>query len=278
MIRIRSVLYKITFVFILGGIPVSGFGQLILGARGLGIGQAATALPNYEWSVFANPALIDGQKMSIGFYGLRNYGFAELTDIAAFATVPTRFGVPAVGFHRYGDHLFNETSIRVGYKNSWRNLHFGVIANYNQISFGANYGSGGALGINVGVAAEITNGLWIGARSKNVNMPQYKGIREDLPRELALGLSYDLNSSAVFAFDIVKDVRFPVSDRFPVSYRGGLEIKVIDELKGRVGVTTNPTTYAFGLGYGREHWQVNLAVQKHTLLDFSPGMDMIIYF
>lgn len=272
MIRIRSVLYKITFVFILGAIPVSGFGQLILGARGLSIGQAATALPNYEWSVFGNPALMNSGKISVGFYGLRNYGFAEITDIGAFASVPTRAGVPAIGFHRYGDHLFSETNIRAAYKNSWQNLHFGFAAGYNHISQGAGYGSGGAFGFDVGIAAEITEGFWLGARSKNINMPQYDGIQEELPRELALGLSYNLNSAALFAFDVVKDVRFPVS------YRGGVEIKVIDELKGRIGITTSPQTYSFGLGYGKEHWKVNLAVQRHKHLDFSPGMDMSFYF
>src|SRR5690554_2213768 len=118
MIRIRIILYKITFVLILAGFPFSGFSQLILGAKGMGMGQAATALPEYEWSVFANPALINGHSTSIGFYGLRNYGFAEITDVAAFATVPSKFGISVVGFHRYGYFLFNETSIRAGYKNN----------------------------------------------------------------------------------------------------------------------------------------------------------------
>lgn len=272
MIRIRTLLFKITFGFILAGIPVAGYGQLILGAKGMAMGQTATALPDYEWSVFANPALISQQQRTVGFYGLRNYGFAEITDIGSFASQPTAVGVFALGFHRYGDHLFNETRLRAAYKNHWRNLHFGVVVNYNHIAFGGVYGSGGAIGFDAGLASEITNGLWFGARATNLNMPHYTGLDEELPRELAVGMSYQLNAAALFSFDVVKDVRFPVS------YRGGLEIRVIEDLKGRVGISTEPQTYSFGLGYGKALWQVNLVVQKHAFLGFSPGMDLMVFF
>lgn len=238
----------------------------------MGMGQAATALPDYDWSVFVNPALLNSHKTAIGFYGIRNYGFVELTDIAAFSSIPTKFGVAAVGFHRYGDNLFTKTTIRAGYKNSWNNLHFGVSANYNQINFGGDYGKGGAIALDAGLAAEIVKGLWLGARSMNISMSKYDGIDEDLPKEIAIGFSYQLNELAVFAFDVVKDVAFDAA------FRGGIEVNIIENLKGRVGVTDKPSTYSAGFGYSKDKWEVNILVQKHTHLDFSPGMDMMIYF
>jgi hypothetical protein len=274
MIRIQPLLFKISLVLIFGVMSSPAYSQLIMGAKGLGMGQAATALPGYDWSLFSNPALLNGNDTSVGFYGLRNYGFAEITDMSAMASMPTGYGVAALGFHRYGDNLFNETRIRLGYKNEWQMLHFGLVANYNHISFGANYGSGGALGLDVGIAAEITDDLWVGARSTNVNRPeyQYQSMNEYLPREISIGLSYGLNELAILAFDMVKDVRFPAS------YRGGLEISVIENLKGRIGVTTEPLSYSMGFGYGMDQWDINFAVQKHELLGFSPGIDFMIYF
>ncbi|MEX2362501.1 MAG: hypothetical protein WD597_02710, partial [Balneolaceae bacterium] len=165
-----------------------------------------------------------------------------------------------------------ETRIKIGYKNGWRNLHFGAAFNYNHISFGADYGAGGAIGIDAGIAAEITPELWIGARTTNVNQPKYSGIDEDLARELAIGFSYNLNELALFTMDVVKDVQFAVS------YRGGLQVKVIEDLKGRIGITTAPVTYAFGLGYGKALWEVNFAMQKHSYLGFSPGLDLLFFF
>ncbi len=272
MIRIQRVLYKILLVFIFGCFTMPAFAQLSMGAKGLAMGQATSALPGYDWSLFSNPALTSNVQTAVGFYGLRNYGFSELTDMSAIGSVPTKFGVTSLGFHHYGDNIFNETRVRLGYKNEWNLLHFGIALNYNHISFGDDYGSGRAIGIDVGIAAELTDNLWIGAKSTNVNKPTYKGIREDLPRALAIGFSYGLNERALFAFDVVKDVDFITS------YRGGLEIGIVEHLKGRLGISTEPLTYSMGFGYGVKRWDVNVAVQKHELLGISPGVDFMLYF
>lgn len=274
MIRIQYLRNKISLVLIFGlfAVPVSG--QLTMGAKSLGMGQATTAVPGYDWSLFSNPALTSNEKITVGFYGLRNYGFPELTDMSALGSIPARFGVSSLGFHRYGDSKYNETRIRFGYKNIWQELHFGVALNYNHISFGGTYGSGGALGVDLGLAAAITSKLWIGAKATNINRPEYEyqTMEEYLPRELGLGMSYQLNEIALFAFDVVKDVKFPVS------YRGGVDVKIIEDLRGRVGITTKPLTYSMGFGYGKERWDANFALQKHQYLGFSPGLDFMIYF
>ncbi|MFP8489060.1 hypothetical protein ACKGJO_08145 [Gracilimonas sp. Q87] len=272
MIRIQDILYKITFGIILVLFSVPVHGQIIMGAKGLGMGQATMGVHDYQWAIFANPAMMSKRQTTVGFYGLRNYGFTELTDMAAAATVPTKFGVAGFGFHRYGDDLYNEMRVRVAYKNEWQLLHFAITGNYNHISFGGNYGSGGALGVDVGIAAELTEDLWIGARSTNVNKPKYPDINEELPRDIIIGFTYSFNEIALFAFDVAKDVRFPVS------YRGGIEVHIFEGLLGRVGVTTEPLSYSGGFGYGQEMWGINFAVQKHELLGFSPGLDITLKF
>lgn len=272
MIRIQHILYKITFGIILALFSLPVHGQLIMGARALGMGQASMASDQYVWAIFANPAMMNYESISIGFYGLRNYGFSELTDMAAVATLPTKFGLVGFGFHRYGDNLFNEMRARLAYKNTWQLLHFSVAGNYNYISFGGTYGSGYAIGIDVGIGAELTEELWIGARSTNINKPEYQSILEELPRDIIIGFAYQFNDLALFAFDVAKDVRFPVS------YRGGLEVNIFQGLTGRFGVATEPLSYSGGFGYGLDLWEINFAVQKHELLGFSPGLDLTFKF
>lgn len=254
------------------GIPTSVFPQISMGARGVALGHATTALSNHDWALFSNPALLNSKTPRLGFYGIRNYGFAEITDISAFGSAPTKFGTGALGIHRYGGDLFNETRIRMGYKNIWNNLHLGLVLNYNHIAFGGPYGSGGALGIDLGIAAEITSELRLGAKATNINRPSYdfQSYDEDLIRDLSVGFSYMLAEKALFVLDVYKDVKFPVS------YRGGVEVVVIENLKARVGITTEPVTYSFGFGYGRGFWQVDLVVQKDQNLGLSPGLDLII--
>jgi len=272
--QIRICIYRLTFVLIFVTVPQLSYGQLTMGADGLALGQATTALQDNNWAIFSNPATINERDISLNFFSLRNYGFQELTDIAAAGSIPTPFGIAAFGFHRYGGDLFNESRVRLGYANSWEELKFGAVLNYNHISQASPYGSGGTLGIDIGISAKFTEGLWLGARTSNINQPsyQFEADEESLARELAIGLSYDLDKNALFLFDVVKDVRFPVS------YRGGIEVKVIENLKGRVGVSTEPNTYSFGIGYGSELWQANIAFQRHETLGFSPGVDLNFYF
>lgn len=271
MIRIRSLLYKISFWVFLMGFSTPVFAQFSMGAKGVGMGQATVAIPKYEWAIFTNPAMVDSNT-TLGFYALRNYGFSELTDIAATGSLPILKGVAVTGFDRYGDELFNKTRIRIGYKNNWQNLHFGVVLNYNHIAFGADYGSGGALGFDVGVAAQVIPDLWIAAKAGNINHPEYRGINEELERDLGIGFSYKLHRRALFSADIVKDVSHPVS------YRSGLEIEIINALKGRFGISTEPLTYSFGLGYSSLRWEVNIAIQQHSTLGTSPGLDLLFFF
>ena len=274
MIRIRTYLYKITFVLIFISGSEIVLAQFTMGADGLALGQATTALQDNNWGIFSNPATINSDKKSASFFSLRNYGFTELTDIAAAGSIPVSYGVAAFGFHRYGGDLFNETRIRLGYANSWNDLKVGAVLNYNHISQASPYGSGGALGLDIGIAARLTEGLWLGAKTTNINQPGYDfaANEESLSRELSLGLSYDLDQNALFLFDIVKDVRFPVA------YRGGLEVKMVENLKGRVGVTTEPNTYSFGVGYESSLWEANLVFQRHETLGFSPGIGLNFFF
>ncbi len=243
-----------------------------MGAREISLGQATSALKDSRWAVFANPALLSNSSSQAGFYGLRNYGFAEITDVAAFGSMPSSFGVTALGFHRYGDNLFSETRFKLGYKNVWEQLHFGATLNYNHISFGGVYGSGGALSLDLGLASEITEQLWIGAKATNLSRSSYEFStdEEDLATDLSIGLSYHLEEQALLIVDVVKDVRFPVS------YRGGLEVVIVEGFLGRVGITTEPLTYSFGFGYGKDFWEINVAVQQHYALGLSPGFDLLI--
>lgn len=241
----------------------------------MSLGQAVTALPGNVWSVFENPAMIGSKKHTVSFFGARYYGLAELSDVAAVITYPTSIGVIGGGAHRYGDDVFSESRIRLTYKNSYQKFHYGVALNYNHVVQGGDYGSFGALGFDVGIAALIIDNLWIGAKATNVNQARYgkvNDIVEEVPRNLSIGLSYRLSGVALFTTDVIKDVSFPLA------YRAGIEIDVVKNLKARVGITTAPQTFSGGFGYNTRSWGVNIVVQRHeeAALGYSPGIDFNI--
>jgi len=255
------------------GLHVSLMAQVTLGARELSLGQAVTALPESSWSVFGNPAMPGPEQASVSFYGVRYYGLDELTDMAAAAMLPTGIGNIGVGAHRFGNDIYNESRLRAAYQNDYQGFYFGVAASYYHVSFGGNYGTLGAIGIDAGLGANLMEGLWFGAKAGNINRPSYGEYgtgSEELARDLSLGLSYRLSEIALFSTDVVKDIRFPVS------FRGGIEFSIWGNLKGRAGVTTQPVTFTGGFGYGVKHWAFNIAVQQHEnpVLGLSPGVDL----
>lgn len=262
-----------TAILFTSGLPSTTEAQAVLGARELAMGQATTALPGSSWSVFSNPAMMPDEKPSVSFFGVRYFGLSEITDIAAALTYPTNLGVLAAGVHRYGFDLFNENRLRIGYKNDTSGFHYGIVLNYSHVVQGGGYGSAGALGADIGLAAPIISGLWIAAKAVNINQPTY-GSRndEELPRNLSIGLSYQLSDIALFSTEVFKDVRFPIA------YRGGIEMHIIGGLMGRAGVTTAPQTFSAGFGYIDSFWSANIGVQRHehNVLGYSPAIDFKI--
>jgi len=246
--------------------------QNSIGARSIAMGQTGTAMPGTSWSAFTNAALMPQDKNEVSFYGFRYVGISEITDMAFSVNYNTNLGVLGGGLHRYGFNLFNENRFLAAYKNSLGKFHYGGSVSYTHVNQGGQYGSAGAVGFDLGLAAEVTRDLWFGARATNINQPSYGATDEDLPRELAAGLSYYVTQSALVTTEIVKDVLFPVS------FRAGVEFEVINSLFARAGFTTNPETYSFGFGYMANQWNINFGLQQHNPLGLSPALDLGIHF
>ena len=243
-----------------------------MGAKSISMGQTGVALPSTSWSAFSNVAMMPTDGNSVSFYGFRYIGIAEITDMAATINFQTGWGTLGAGVHRYGFNLFNENRFLLAYKNSLGNFHYGGSVSYTHIFQGGNYGSAGAVGFDIGLATEVSEDLWFGARATNLNQPSYGDTDEDLPRELAAGLSYQLTSEALVTTEVVKDVMFPIS------FRAGLQFEVIRSLFARAGITTKPETYSFGFGYLADSWDVNFGLQQHNPLGLSPALDIGIRF
>lgn len=245
--------------------------QTVLGARQLAMGQALTASGDNSWAIFGNPALLAGSTASVSFYGMRNYGFAELTDAALSGALPLLGGTAGAGMHTFGDELYRETHVRAGFGFARSGLAAGIVLNYTHLAI-QGYGSGGSPTIDAGLAWQVLPELHLGARALNLNRGRVGEAREELPRELAVGLAYALAERARFAADAVKDVRFPLA------FRAGLEIFLLEAFALRGGLTTAPQTFSAGAGYRFSQLSVNVVAQQHFALGWSPGLDITLHF
>lgn len=256
------------------GFPAFGHAQQGLGARITALGHSGSALEAGAWSVFSNPALLSGDKGELSFYSIRHYGISELTDMAAAGSVPLggRRGNIGLGLHSFGFELYRESHFRLAYQNSYAGLKFGLVPGLTHITI-ENYGSAMAFSLDAGLAYDIIDDILLfGARATNLNRARLGQANEELPRSLAAGLSYQLAERALLTGELFKDVRFPLS------WRGGLEIRLVQQLCLRGGITTEPLTYALGLGYSLSRLNINLAAQQHYALGWSPGLDVGLHW
>lgn len=248
-------------------VTASPAGAQNMGARGIGMSAAVTALPDYTWSVFQNPAMIPDNGSHVSFFAIRYYGISELTDSALSGVHHLTFGSLGVGLHSYGFDLYRENQFRLAYMKPFENFRLGVSLQYQHVTI-ERYGSAGALALNAGFGVQLDDDLWLGAQATNLNYGTLGEANEELPRELSVGLSYLMADKVLFASDIVKDVRFPFS------YRSGVEVDVFDEFMYlRGGISTEPLTFSLGLGFSRAFWSANFAAQHHEWLGWSPGID-----
>lgn len=252
--------------------PSFVLGQTIMGARSLSMGQTGTSLPSAPWAAFSNSALLPFEGNSVSFYGFRYVGFTEITDMAAVLTIQAKPGTFAGAVHRYGFSLYQQSRFLAAYRFSAGHFHSGVSFSYHHVQIGGNYGSAGAFGVDLGIALELSSGLWFGSRMTNLNQPSYGRSDEQLPREIAAGVSFYLSDSLLLTTEIVKDVLFPLS------FRGGFEFEIVPSFFLRTGFTTKPDTFSAGFGLLMDRWTINIGLQQHDPLGLSPAIDMGIQF
>lgn len=241
-----------------------------MGSRDVALGQAVTALPDDQWAPFHNPALMPEQNHA-SFFGIRYFGFSELTDMAVSSSYNSNIGTFGVGMFTYGDDRFRESQYRVAYAEELYNIRMGASVNLYHMSFTGRFGSALAPTLDLGVAVDITEELLLGARTSNLTRTTIGADEEDLPADLAIGLSYLLMDQALFVTELYKDVDHDLS------FRTGLEVELVDILYLRGGLThDHPQTFTFGVGVIQDRWKANVAVEQHQQLGMSPGIDFSI--
>lgn len=247
-----------------------------IGSRAAGMGGAVSAVYGGPWALFGNPAAADTLRPAASFFAMRYYGFPELTDLAAGLVLPGRAGVFSAGLHRYGDDRYREQRFRLGWKGRAGRLRFGAALSWHHVSLGGGYGSEGAPSLDIGLLAELKEGILLGMRAVNLNGGAWQtaaGPPEELPRLMSVGLAWRLGREMLLAVDVDAE-----SGRRPV-IRAGVELEVFPGLTLRAGSASRPAILTGGLSYAGGHWGVGLAVQRHPdpLLGYSPGLDFHLY-
>ncbi len=230
-------------LFLCSQLALAGFEQRRVGARPSALGEAYVAMSGDAWSVFYNPAGLSSLASPVfsAFYSPRPLGFPELSVRAAAGSVPAAAGVFGAGALVYGFELYREVSGILTYSQTLSGISAGIALSYHHVSI-ARYGSAAALGVDAGIVVPLSGGLAWGAVGRNLNASSIGSSGERLPLGLATGFAYTPFGRMSVLLDVEKEQGFAASPR------GGVEIRVLDAISLRGGITDQPEQVTAGIG------------------------------
>ena len=244
-------------------------------ARSTGLAHATTALAS-DVGVHANPAARSAQASRVvTFFARQSFGLDALRYGAAHVVEPRTWGTLSGGAGTFGFEAYREVHLSAGFARglrlgTTRRLHAGVALRYYHTRVDG-YGQTGALGVHLGLLVRVLNALHLGVRATNVNVPEITS-GEALPRVLALGLSYAADRRVRVVVDASKDIDFPLS------LRGGLEVRPVSAVRLRAGVASHPTRFTAGVGVLVGRLRADVAAEQHQELGWSPAASLGLHW
>lgn len=240
-------------------------------ARADALAYSTTASPSAV-STHANPAARATQSDPVAnFYAREGLGLSALRYGASTFTFPLDWGVASAGASTFGFDQYREVHASAGYAQTLhlgtsRSFHVGAVTRYHHVSI-PDYSSAGAVGLNLGVLVSLLPSLYLGAHATNVNGPSWAD-RQPLPRTLSVGFHYQPLDRVTVLTDVFKDVRFPLS------VRGGIEVRPVHTLALRAGITTAPVRFMTGAGVYLGPLRADVAAEQHQELGWSPSASL----
>ena len=232
----------------------------LLGAKASGMGYAVTTTHD-EWSVFNNIAGIASTKE---FYSGASYEVRPASvsgnRLGALACAPLSFGVLGLGVFRFGDDLYNEQIISLGFANKIGNTSLGARASYIQYR-AEGYGSHGIIGFDFGGITKLTNQLYIGAWIQNLNQPKLNfNNKEKAPIKLFVAIGFMPSEKFTIVTELEKDILYPVL------WKTGMEYIIHKKIFARVGFNINPNAFFAGIGFQGWRIKIDYSLQSFTQL------------
>lgn len=256
-------------------VPYAASAQVSLqaGPRLMALGGGGTAVAGDLWGG-SNPATWARlPSRRLGFFAGQAFELAELRLGAMRAAQPLPWMTAVVGAQTFGFDQFREHQFPVGVARevmlgTTRALAIGAEVRYIHVSI-PGYGSDGAVGLTAGVQGQVVRSLRVGVQAVNLNAPTL-GSGDELPRLLQVGVAYHPQDAFQLVLDVVKEVLFPVS------YRGGVEVRPVESLTLRGGIATRPTRFTSGLGLHVGRLTVHAATERHHVLGWSPAVGLFL--
>jgi hypothetical protein len=227
----------------------------LIGARAAGMAYSSSALTD-EWSAFNNVAgLAKLTSMVAAFTYDVQPSFTPFNKAAATFSCPLRIGVAGLGLYHFGDDLYNEQLVTLGYSSTLGLASLGVQVNYIQYNI-QGFGRKAVLTASFGGIAELTKRLSLGAHVININQPKLSELDEErIPTVLIAGVLKKTSDDVTVTAELEKDL-----DHNP-AVKAGIEYRILKKFFLRTGIRIQPNTGYFGFGFKPARYCIDYAFQ-----------------
>jgi len=242
-----------------------------VGARPAGMANAVLNSTDI-WSAFHNQAgLAHLENFSAGAFYENKFLVAEMAYTGIGLASPLGAGTIGLTYSNFGFSVYGESKLGLSYAIKLsEKFSVGVQANYhNTVIQAENYGSTNTFTAEVGLRLEVSEKVSLAAHIFNPTRSQLNAYNDErLPTILRFGAQYDISEELIVTGEVEKDI-----DQ-PGLLRAGLEYRPVEVLYIRLGASSQPSLFAFGLGINLGHFQFDIASTYHSVLGYSPQVSL----
>lgn len=250
----------------------SGFAQT-LGGPAAAMAEAGVSVQD-AWSVFYNVGGLPGVKQTTVMAGYENrFGFSEgLHAIAAGIVKPFSFGTASLSVYRFGDALYSEDQLALGFGHRISQFSFGLRLighQYHIETVGTRFTTTADVGGIARLSSELTFGMQI------TNLTQSRKSRyseEKVPTQVQVGMTY----RPAETFRLLGEVAYEVQQTTNVKI--GAEYTVLKKISFRSGIQTAYFQQFFGLGLTHRIIHIDYALRTHTELGWSHQLSLAYHW
>ena len=243
-----------------------------MGARAHGMGYASGCLSDV-WALnnnIAGLAKTEHPAVAFSYHAIPSFKF--FNRMAAVFALPVKSGAAGAGVFRFGDDLYNEQILSLGFANRFGLASLGVKLNYIQYH-AEGMGTSAAFTASFGGIAALTPQLSFAAHIVNINQPVINELTDErIPTRLLAGVAFEPSEKLILAGEIEKDLEHSPT------LKAGLEYLVFKKIAFRTGFSLNPEAGFFGLGFKSRKFDLDYAMQFNDPFGLSHEATVIYQF
>ncbi|WKV10851.1 hypothetical protein [Marivirga harenae] len=237
-------------------------------SRGIGMGDASVTVDGY-WASFQNTAGITStNSFEVGATYANRFSMPGMDFMAVGITSKLPFGHASLNVFRFGDDIYNEHKVSLGYATEIGIIRIGGRTNYLQYVV-QDLGTRSSYSVDFGGIAMLTPQLAIGAQALNITQSSLNAKTEErVPTLLKLGISYRPRDYFMINAEAEKDILKTTLLKL------GAEYNFLDKFYLRTGLNSNSFQSFYGLGFQYLSFQWDYALSNHAEMGFSHSVSM----